>query len=229
MCTSYETNEYKKFEAFTIFSKPDFAFKREIYKDYPAAIIRRAKDGWSTDAATFGMVPKERIPQHVKAYDTMNARAEMIGEKRSFSGAWKNLQLCLVPCESFFELNYETGKSVRWRIRLADEQPTAIAGLWRAWEEPNGVPSFSFTMLTVNADAQPLMSRFHKPDAEKRSVVIIRPDAYQDWLSCRNTDEARSFLQLYPADEMHAESFPLPPRAPRPKPTGGDQQPSLLD
>ena len=91
------------------------------------------------------------------------------------------------------------------------------------------MPSFSFTMiLGVNADDHPLMSRFHKPDAEKRSVVIIRPDAYQDWLSCRNTDEARSFLHLYPADEMHAESFPLPPRKARAMPSDDGQQ-SLLD
>lgn len=224
MCTSYETNEYRKFEAFTIFSKPDFAFKREIYKDYPAAVIRRREEGWSTDLATFGMVPRERIPPHVKVYDTMNARAESISEKRSFSTAWKNLQLCLVPCEAFFEPNYETGKAVRWRIALADQQPTAIAGLWRAWDEPNGESSLSFTMLTVNAEEHPLMKRFHKPDAEKRSVVIVRPSEYADWLSCKSTDEAWSFLQLYSADEMYAEPFPLPPRTPRAKPSDDSQQ-----
>jgi putative SOS response-associated peptidase YedK len=228
MCTSYESNEYRKFEAFTLFSVPNFEYRPEIYKDYIAPIFRRSEVGFETTAATFGMVPRERIPPHVKPYDTMNARAESIGEKRSFSGAWNRLQLCLIPCESFFEPNYETGKAVRWRIGLASNQPTAIAGLWRAWDEPDGVPSFSFTMLTVNAEGHPLMKRFHKPDAEKRSVVIVRPDACEDWLSCRNTDEARSFLQLYPADEMRAEPFPLPPRAPRAKPANEGQQ-SLLD
>jgi putative SOS response-associated peptidase YedK len=64
-------------------------------------------------------------------------------------------------------------------------------------------------MLTVNADEHPLMKRFHRPGAEKRSVVIIPPAEYEDWLSCKSTDEARSFLQLYPADAMHAEPFPL--------------------
>ena len=108
------------------------------------------------------------------------------------------------------------------------ELPTAIAGLWRAWEEPNGERSYSFTMLTVNADEHPLMKRFHNPDAEKWGVVIIRPDAYEDWLSCRNTDEARSFLQLYPSDEMHAEPFPLPPRKLKAMPSDEGQQ-SLLD
>jgi hypothetical protein len=73
----------------------------------------------------------------------------------------------------------------------------------------------------------PLMRRFHKPGDEKLSVVIIRPGAYEDWLSCRSTDEARSFLQLYPADEMHAEPFPLPPRASKTKSTDEGQE-SLL-
>jgi putative SOS response-associated peptidase YedK len=101
--------------------------------------------------------------------------------------------------------------------------------LWREWDEPDGGKSLSFTMLTLNADEHPLMKRFHKPSDEKRSVAIIRPDAYEDWLRCKSTDEARSFLQLFPAEEMHAEPFPLPPRAPRPKPIDGGQQTSLLD
>jgi hypothetical protein len=65
VCTSYETNEYRKFEAFTIFSKPNFEFKREIYKDYPGPVFRRTDDGFQTSVATFGMVPRERIPPHV--------------------------------------------------------------------------------------------------------------------------------------------------------------------
>jgi len=125
-----------------------------------------------------------------------------------------------LPCQSFFEPNYETSKAVRWRIRLAGDRPTAIAGLWRAWEQVDEIPTLSFTMLTVNADEHPLMRRFHKPGDEKRSVVIVRPDAYADWLSCKSTDEARSFLNLYPAAEMFAEPFPLPPRAPKTMPTG---------
>ncbi|MDE1181586.1 SOS response-associated peptidase family protein [Paraburkholderia sp.] len=229
MCTSYESNEYDRFEAFTLFAPPAFPYKREIYKDYVAPVFRRVDDGWQTTAATFGMVPRARIPSHVRPYDTMNARAESIGEKRSFSAAWSRLQLCVIPCRSFFEPNYETGKAVRWRIGLADDRPTSIAGLWRAWENPDGSVSLSFTMLTVNADDHPLMRRFHKPGDEKRSVVIIRPDACEDWLRCRSTDEARSFLQLYPADEMLAEALPLPPRIARPASNDDDPQASLLD
>ena len=56
------------------------------------------------------------------------------------------------------------------------------------------------------------MKHFHKPGAEKRSVVIVPPAQDGDWLSCRSTDEARSFLNLYPVEAMRAEAYPLPPR-----------------
>jgi putative SOS response-associated peptidase YedK len=211
MCTNFRPLQADLFEAFSDFPVPRFDYPPETYKDYVAPILRMSAGERSTDPATFAMVPRKHIPPGVKAFDTMNARAETIGEKRSFSGAWKKLQLCLIPCASFYEPNWETGKAVRWQIGMPDRKPFAIAGLWRAWEEPEGV-ALSFTMLTVNADEHPLMRRFHRPGAEKRSVVILRPEEYGDWLGARSTDEARSFLNLFPAEEMAAEPKPLPPR-----------------
>jgi putative SOS response-associated peptidase YedK len=121
MCTSYETNEYERFEAFSVFPAPDFEYRREIYKDYGAPVFRRGPDGFSTDLATFGIVPRKNIPPGVKVFDTMNARAESVGERRSFSGAWKKLQLCLIPCQSFYASGYThlvAQGVVRGRTRL---------------------------------------------------------------------------------------------------------------
>jgi putative SOS response-associated peptidase YedK len=80
-------------------------------------------------------------------------------------------------------------------------------------------------MLTINAAEHPLMRRFHKSGAEKRSVVILRPEQYDDWLGCSTTDEARSFLNLFPTNEMAAAPAPIPPRRRAPK--AGDTE-SLL-
>jgi hypothetical protein len=75
MSTNYKTS----FEAFSLFS-PAFEHAREVYKDYVAPIFRRGADGSCTDPGTFGLVPRKRIPAHVKPYDTMNARGDHRGE-----------------------------------------------------------------------------------------------------------------------------------------------------
>ncbi|MEM5329553.1 SOS response-associated peptidase family protein [Paraburkholderia sp. JHI2823] len=213
MCTNYAAARRDRlFRHFGV-EPPDSPWRDEVYKDYMAPIIQRTTDGQTANVATFGMVPRKHIPPGVRVFDTMNARSETVGEKRSFSGAWKRLQLCLIPCEAFYEPNYETGKSVRWRVDLASGEPFAIAGLWREWDDGNDGKALSFTMLTVNSNEHPLMRRFHKPGDEKRSVVIVRPTDYEGWLNSRSTDEARSFLNLFPAELMHAEACPAPPRA----------------
>ncbi|WP_408734105.1 SOS response-associated peptidase [Paraburkholderia bannensis] len=211
MCTNYAAARSDRiFKQFGV-EPPGSPWRDEVYKDYPAPIIRRIDGAEQADVATFGIVPRKHIPQGVRVFDTMNARAETVGEKRSFSAAWKKQQLCLIPCEAFYEPDYETGKAVRWRISMADGLPFAIAGLWREWTEEEG-KALSFTMLTVNAAEHPLMKRFHKPGDEKRSVVIVPPAEYEGWLASKSMDEARSFLNLFPAAKMHAEPFPAPVR-----------------
>ena len=121
---------------------------------------------------------------------------------------------------SGYEPCYETGKAVRWRVGTADGKPFAIAGLWRAWNGPDGCAR-SFTMLTANADHHPLMRRFHKPGDEKRSVVVLPPSQYEEWLGCREPELARTFFRLPHENEMTAEASPLPPRKPA-RPSGNE-------
>ncbi|WP_229258418.1 SOS response-associated peptidase family protein [Duganella rivi] len=107
-------------------------WKTETWKDYGAPIVRRSADGQREGLlASYGIVPRKRIPAGVKPLDTMNTRAEKVGQLRSFSGAWKKSQLCLVPMPTFYEPNYESDKPVRWGFGMADESMLAVAGLWR--------------------------------------------------------------------------------------------------
>ena len=62
---------------------------------------------------------------------------------------------------------------------------------------------YSYTMLTINADQHPLMRQFHKPDDEKRSVVILNEHDYDHWLHASSAD-SREFLYPYPADNLVA-------------------------
>ena len=96
---------------------------------------------------------------------TNNARSESVASKPTFRGPWARGQRCLIPADSFLEPNWESGKNEWWRFRRADGDPWGLAGLWNAWTDlATGEIVESYTMLTINADAHPLMSRMHKPD-----------------------------------------------------------------
>ncbi|EHP40297.1 hypothetical protein OR16_26988 [Cupriavidus basilensis OR16] len=64
-------------------------------------------------------------------------------------------------------------------------------------------------MLTVNSDKHSLMNRFHAPSKENRMIVIVPRSEWDDWLTCRNPELARSFMRPYPAARMDAEPAPL--------------------
>ena len=199
----------------------------ETWKDYSAPIVRRGADGQREGLlASYGMVPRKHIPPGVRPFDTMNARSETVGQLRSFSGAWKRAQLCLVPMTAYFEPNYESGKAIRWGIGMADQALFAVAGLWRQWQGEAG-PEYSFTQLTINADQHPLLQRFHKPGDEKRGLVIVPQAEWDDWLHCSDPEFARSFLRPYPAELMTSWAAPTAPRAKKatpatPPPGGGN-------
>lgn len=91
-----------------------------------------------------------------------------------------------LPAANFCEPNYEIGKLVRWRIERADGAPVAIAGIW---EYRPADQLLSFSMLTINADGHTLMQRFHKPEDEKRMVMILDPEQYHGWLAGRLTGD----------------------------------------
>ncbi len=194
----------------------DWDWATETWKDYAAPIVRAGSGGQrELCLASYGMVPRRHIPPGVKVFDTMNARAESIGGRRSFAPAWRRTQLCAVPMSCFYEPNYESGRAERYGIGMRDDALFFVAGLWREWSEADGAISTSFTQITINADAHPLMRRFHKPDDEKRALVVLPPEDVDAWLQCRDPELARSFLRPYPAEAMKAWAAPTTPRAPK--------------
>nr|WP_279609556.1 SOS response-associated peptidase family protein [Burkholderia gladioli] len=184
-------------------------WQQEIYPDYLAPIVRAAGDGADAVLANFGMIPKAHLPTG-KRYMTVNARSETVGEKPAFRAAWRAGQRCLIPAAWIYEPNWETGKHVQYRIGLAGWQPFCIAGVWRTWKEPDGTESIAMAMLTVNADGHEVMGRMHRPDDEKRSVVILRPEDHHEWLHAQDSEETCIMLQLWPAYEMLAAAVVHP-------------------
>jgi putative SOS response-associated peptidase YedK len=215
MCVNYRPPTPEQFGTLGAFSDlpSGLRWPEETWKDYLAPILRSRGDGRPEAClASYGMVPRRQIPPEIKPFDTMNARAETLGERRSFASSWRRLQLCAVPMAWFYEPCYESGRPVRHAIGMRDESLFYVAGLWREWPRADGGSDASFTQITINADEHGLMRRMHKPGDEKRSLVILPSDHVGDWLACTDTETARSFLRHFPATQMR--DWPAAP-APR--------------
>jgi putative SOS response-associated peptidase YedK len=175
--------------------------------------VRQAADGQGAELVVgqWGLIPWFAKTAKL-AYSTNNARFEELSQKASYKQAWARGQRCIIPAWSFDEPCWETGRNVWWRFARADGQPWGLAGLWSRWTDPQtGELIDSYTMLTLNADAHPLMSRMHKPDPklaadqqDKRSVVVLEPEAWAPWLQA-TVPVASSLVGLAPAEVFEAK------------------------
>ena len=60
-------------------------------------------------------------------------------------------------------------------------------------------------MLTINADGHDLMQQFHKPTDEKRMVVVLAPERYQEWLEAR-PEQSMAFMRPMSAQALVASA-----------------------
>lgn len=189
-------------------------FPAETWPGYAAPFVRQSREqaehARELRVGLFGLVPHWAKDPSI-GRKTYNARSETAAGKPSFRDAWRYGRRCIVPAESIFEPNWETGKAVRWRIRRRDGAPMGIAGLWGSWKGPDGRELLSFTMLTVNADGHELMAHFHRPEDEKRMVVVLDEADYDAWLDAPQS-RMPDFLGRFPADALEAEPAPRTPR-----------------
>ncbi len=150
----------------------------------------------------FGLVPRWSLDTRITGH-TCNARSETVASKPSFRDAWKQAQHCIVPAEAIYEPDWRSGVPIPTRIARADAAPMGIAGLWSCWKSPQGELVHSFTLLTINAAAHPLMRHFHKPTDEKRMVVVLPEDQYDHWLQAR-PEQSMALLRHCPAPPLRA-------------------------
>jgi putative SOS response-associated peptidase YedK len=161
----------------------------------------------------WGLIPwfsKTRRPtgKAGRPISTNNCRIETAASAPAFKSAWSRGQRCLVLADDFDEPYWGTGKNTWWRFARVDGELWALAGLWSDWTDPEtGELVLSYTMLTQNCDAHPILSRMHKPDPnmpadkqDKRTVVPIERGEWEQWL--RGTSEEAAQLVRLPTCEL---------------------------
>ena len=214
MCSHYQgVKDQERLRRHFGVAAPADPGREDLWPGYVGSFIRRHPLGDVGDEAVpplealtgmFGLVPHWSADTKI-ARHTYNARSETVAVKPSFRDAWKHAQHCIIPAEAFFEPDWRSGRAVATRIASADGAPLGLAGLWARWRSPQGELVHSYTMLTINADAHPLMQQYHKPGEEKRMVVVLAPQHYQAWLAAPPA-AAADFLQAWPAERLLAQA-----------------------
>jgi len=209
MCSHYEApSRAQLVKAFGV--EPFEQGRLDLWPTYIGPFIRRPtgeqdEPGPALELieGSFGLIPGWSKDTKI-ARRTYNARSETAAKKPSFRSAWKNAQHCIIPAAAIYEPDWRTGKAIATRITRTDGEPLGIAGLWEWWKNPEGEIVHSYSMLTINADDHTFMRDYHKPDDEKRMVVILPAGLYNDWLDAPAGD-SMEFMRQYPADRMSVQ------------------------
>lgn len=180
MCSRYEAPSAAQIQDFFGLDL-DQPTQTELWPTYVGPFIRSVAESEDPDQepqlevlpGVFGLLPFWAKDRKL-ARRTYNARSETVSDKPSFRSAWRKAQRCIIPAVAIYEPDWRSGKAVPTRITRSDGELLSIAGLWEQWSDPAiGEEVHSFTMLTVNADDHPLMRNYHRPNDEKRMVVIL--------------------------------------------------------
>lgn len=180
------------------------------YNIAPGQNVAGIIDDKKTILTTFrwGLIPWWAKEESI-GYKMINARAETLAEKRSFSKAFKT-QRCLIVADGFYEWRKVNTKKFPMYIHLRSGKPFGFGGLYDTWRSPDGKTVISCTIITTepNDVVQPLHNRM--------PVIIPREDRSL-WLdrTVQEPDELMPLLKPYDSAEMEAYDVSMQVNSPK--------------
>lgn len=145
-----------------------------------------------TDYFRWGLVPSWAEDLTI-GNRMINARAETIDEKRSFTGPLKSRR-CVIIADGYYEWKTEGKLKQPYWIHPPEGGVFAMAGLWETNRRATGQPVKSCTIITTAANEK--LAEVHD-----RMPVILVDDALHNWLSdTLPADQATSLLKSAPED-----------------------------
>ncbi|WP_175216793.1 SOS response-associated peptidase, partial [Achromobacter marplatensis] len=195
MCSHYQTLKDAELllKKFGVREKPAAIGKYDMWPRYQGVFVRRPVEHDAGDEAVpereavvgrWGLISAATVPGKLtdaEKLSTFNSRDDRVATAFTFRNAWRRAQHCVIPADAIFEPDHRdetkakfgTTKSVPTRFTRADGAPMGIAGLWDRYRDAAGQWQESYTMLTINADDDPLFRDYHQAGKEKRMVVIL--------------------------------------------------------
>jgi putative SOS response-associated peptidase YedK len=140
----------------------------------------------------------------------INARAETIAEKPAFRSAFRQRR-CLILADGYFEWQKKGKAKQPFLIRMRDDAPFAMAGLWESWTDPQQGETVS-TCTVITTDANELTQPIHD-----RMPAILSAESYGLWLDPRQRDQQvlLPLLRPFEPDSMVADPVSLRVNNPR--------------
>jgi putative SOS response-associated peptidase YedK len=128
----------------------------------------------------------------------INIQSENINSKPILQESFEKWR-CLIPVDGFFEWRHEARETSPYYIRMKNDQPFALAGLW-APQNVNGQMVDSCAILTTVPNETVRV-------IHERMPVIVDPSDFNLWL---DTEDVRDFEKIerlfrpFPAEGMEA-------------------------
>jgi len=149
------------------------------------------------------------------SYKMINARAETVGEKPAFKGAFRRRR-CLIPASGFYEWKKEGRVKQPMLITLPGVKIFALAGIWEHWLAPDGSMVYSCSIITTEANRH--LEGIHN----RMPVILAGEEDYEPWLSLDDPLFLQHFLRPYEGD---MSVYPVTTRVNSPQ----DDDPGLIE
>lgn len=182
----------------------EYVARYNITPGQAAPVLAQDDRGRRMGLLTWGLVPAWK---DWSGSGFINARAESVGEKRSFREAFERRR-CLVPADGFYEWKRSRGGKSPFWIHPVAGGLVSFAGIWERWSRSGHATRHTFAILTTDANAD--VRAIH----DRMPVVIAAPQ--RDLWLARESDPARVTELLRPAPEGTFESHPVSERVNRP-------------
>ena len=152
----------------------------------------------------WGLVPSWAQSPDV-AVKMFNARSETVHEKPAYRRSFA-ARRCLIPADGYYEwvVPPAAAGTPKSRVRKqpyfitpADGSVMAMAGLYEFWRDPGRTAddpqAWRATCTVVTTAAEPALAHIHP-----RMPLVLRPEAYDDWLDPTLTEPALARALLVP-------------------------------
>lgn len=152
-----------------------------------------------------------------KRFSMINARKESLPQKPAYRTPFKRHR-CIIVADGFYEWKQTDDGKQPYYIKLASEEPMALAGLWDRWESRETGESITSTTI-ITTDANKMIRPVHD-----RMPAILLPEAFSFWLDPMNEDTERLGELLNPVSSELFDVYPVSRRVNNP----GNNDPQLL-